>query len=208
MQGKSVGAGRLAFGRYQNDREGAVLTITPTAIEAVKILEPRRFADSRGYFCETWNKARLASLGIDFDFVQDNESASTLVGTVRGLHLQKPPSGQVKLVRVLRGCILDVAVDLRRSSPTYGRHVAVELSGQNGRQLLIPIGFAHGFCTLEPDTLISYKVSAPYVPRDDLGLAWDDPDLAIAWPVAHGAALLSDKDMRQPRFYDLPPIFA
>ena len=184
-----------------------MLTVTPTAIDAVKILEPRRFGDTRGYFCETWNKARLAAQGINIDFVQDNESSSARVGTVRGLHLQKPPNAQAKLVRVLRGRIYDVAVDLRHASPTYGQHVGVELSSHNGLQLLVPIGFAHGFCTLEPDTVIAYKVSAPYAPQDDMGIAWDDPDLAIAWPVAPGAALLSDKDARQPRLRGLPAIF-
>ena len=184
-----------------------MLKVTPTAIEAVKIVTPRRIGDARGYFCETWNRAGMAKAGIDVEFVQDNESSSAAVGTVRGLHFQTSPFGQVKLVRVLRGRILDVAVDLRRSSMTFGQHVAVELSSQNGQQLLIPIGFAHGFCTLEPDTLLSYKVSAGYAPQHDMGLAWDDPDLAIDWPVAPQAAMLSAKDMKQPRLRDLPAVF-
>lgn len=184
-----------------------MLTITPTRIPAVKLAEPRRFGDARGYFVETWNKRRFAEHGLEFDFVQDNESFSAQVGTVRGLHFQKHPNEQDKLVRVLRGRVLDVAVDLRRSSATYGQHVAVELSAENGRQLLVPIGFAHGFCTLEADTVIAYKVTGFYSAADDLGIAWDDPTLAIAWPVERANAQLSDKDGKQPSFRDLPPYF-
>ena len=134
-----------------------MLTVTPTDIPAVKIVEPKRFGDSRGYFVETWNKKRFAEHGLDLEFVQDNESLSAQVGTVRGLHFQKHPNAQDKLVRVLRGRVFDVAVDLRKSSPSYGKHVAVELSAENGRQLLIPIGFAHGFCTLEPDVEVALQ---------------------------------------------------
>lgn len=184
-----------------------MLTVTPTQIPAVKIIEPKRFGDHRGYFVESWNKKRFAEHGLDLDFVQDNESLSAQVGTVRGLHFQKAPNAQDKLVRILRGRVLDVAVDLRRSSPSYGRHVAVELSTENGRQLLVPIGFAHGFCTLEPDSIIAYKVTGYYSAADDLGVAWDDPDIAIAWPVDPAQAALSDKDRRQPKFRDLPPYF-
>ncbi|HMK90426.1 MAG TPA: dTDP-4-dehydrorhamnose 3,5-epimerase [Methylocystis sp.] len=184
-----------------------MLIVTPTEIPAVKIVEPKRFGDSRGYFVETWNRRRFAEHGLDFDFVQDNESLSPQVGTVRGLHFQKHPNAQDKLIRVLRGRIFDVAVDLRKSSPSRGRHVAVELSAENGRQLLAPIGFAHGFCTLEPDTLIAYKVTGFYSGADDLGVAWDDPDLSIPWPVAPERAALSEKDLRQPRFRDLPDYF-
>ena len=184
-----------------------MLTVTPTDIPAVKLVEPRRFGDGRGYFVETWNKKRFAEHGLDLDFVQDNESLSAQVGTVRGLHFQKRPNAQDKLVRVLRGRVLDVAVDLRKSSPCYGRHVGVELSAASGRQLFIPIGFAHGFCTLEPDTVLAYKVTGYYSGADDLGLAWDDPDLAISWPVDPALAALSDKDRRQPRFKELPTYF-
>lgn len=184
-----------------------MLTVTPTKIPAVKIVEPKRFGDSRGYFVETWNKRRFAEHGLDLEFVQDNESLSAQAGTVRGLHFQKHPNAQDKLVRVLRGRVLDVAVDLRKSSPSYGQHVGVELSAENGRQLLVPIGFAHGFCTLEPDTIIAYKVTGFYSGADDLGIAWDDPDLAIPWPIAPAEAALSDKDMRQPKFRDLPSYF-
>ena len=184
-----------------------MLKVTPTRISAVKIVEPRRFGDHRGYFVETWNRRRFVEQGLEFDFVQDNEFLSAQVGTVRGLHFQKHPNAQDKLVRVPRGRILDVAVDLRKSAPSYGQYVGVELSAENGQQLLIPVGFAHGFCTLEPDTVIAYKVTGFYSAADDLGLAWDDPDLAIDWPVAPAQAALSDKDLRQPKFRDLPAYF-
>jgi dTDP-4-dehydrorhamnose 3,5-epimerase len=184
-----------------------VLTVTPTQIPDVRIVEPRRFGDARGYFSETWNRQRFDDHGLNFDFVQDNESFSAIAGTVRGLHFQKRPNAQHKLVRVMAGCILDVAVDLRQNSSTYGRHVGVELSAENGRQLFIPIGFAHGFCTLQPNTIISYKVTAYYSVSDDLGLAFDDPDLGIAWPVSSANAHLSEKDRKQPRLRDLPFYF-
>ena len=185
-----------------------MLTIEETAIPAVKIITSRRFGDERGFFTETWNRRRFADAGIDLDFVQDNHSLSRPAGTVRGLHFQSPPHAQDKLVRVVRGRILDVAVDLRRSSPTYGRHVAVELSAENGRQLLVPVGFAHGFCTLEPDTEVVYKVSAYYPPEHDHGVAFDDPDLGIDWPVSRATAVLSDKDRMHPRLCELPEYFA
>ena len=143
----------------------------------------------------------------DVDFVQDNYSLSRPSGTVRGLHMQSPPSAQNKLVRVLRGRILDVVVDLRRSSPTFGRHVAVELSSENGRQLWVPIGFAHGFVTLEPDTEVAYKVTGFYDKLCDLGLRWDDPALRIDWRVDPAKAVLSDKDREHPLLADLPAIF-
>ena len=179
--------------------------VTPTAIPAVKIVCPPVFADPRGTFSEVYNWQALAAAGIEIAFVQDNVSLSRPVGTVRGLHFQTPPFAQDKLVRVVRGRILDVAVDLRRGSPTFGRHVAVELSGENRLQLLVPIGFAHGFCTLEPDTEVQYKISAHYSAAHDHGLAWDDPALGIEWPVQSESALLSDKDRAQPRLDELPP---
>ncbi|WP_230530743.1 dTDP-4-dehydrorhamnose 3,5-epimerase [Microvirga roseola] len=184
-----------------------MLSVEPTAIPEVKIVTPKRFGDHRGFFSETYHRQRFAEAGIDTDFVQDNQSLSAAVGTVRGLHFQSEPFAQDKLIRVVRGSILDVAVDIRRSSPTYGRHVAVELSAENGRQLLVPVGFAHGFCTLEPDTEIQYKVSAYYSAAHDHGLAWDDPTVGIAWPVDPARAVLSDKDRRQPTLAELPVYF-
>lgn len=185
-----------------------MILVEPTDIPEVKIITPKRFADDRGFFSEVYSCRQFKEAGIDIVFVQDNHSLSVKTGTVRGLHFQAPPFAQDKLIRVVRGSVLDVAVDLRRSSPTYGRHVAVELSAANGRQLLVPIGFAHGFCTLEPDTEVIYKVSNYYSKDHDRGLAWDDPALGIRWPVAPGDAVLSDKDGRQPRFAELPAYFA
>ncbi|WP_046865275.1 dTDP-4-dehydrorhamnose 3,5-epimerase [Microvirga massiliensis] len=179
--------------------------VTPAAIPAVKIIRVPVFEDPRGTFSEVYNRQALAAAGIAIGFVQDNVSLSRPVGTVRGLHFQAPPFAQDKLVRVVRGRILDVAVDLRRNSPSFGRHVAVELSGENRLQLLVPVGFAHGFCTLAPDTEVYYKVSAHYAAAHDHGLAWDDPALGIEWPVSPTEALLSDKDRAQPRLADLPP---
>lgn len=184
-----------------------LVTVPDPAIPEVKLIRPRRHGDSRGFFVETYNSKALAAYGIDDVFVQDNHSRSATVGTVRGLHFQAPPFAQAKLVRCSAGRLIDVAVDIRRGSPTYGRHVAVELTADNGWQLYVPVGFAHGFATLEPATDIQYKVSADYSPTHDMGLAWNDPALGIAWPIAEGAALLSDKDKRQPRLADLASPF-
>jgi dTDP-4-dehydrorhamnose 3,5-epimerase len=185
----------------------SMLDIQPTAIPDVKILTPRRLSDGRGFFSETYNRRRFEEAGLHFDFVQDNHSLSTERGTIRGLHFQSAPFAQDKLVRVVRGRILDVAVDLRRSSPTFGQHIAVELSAENWRQLLVPVGFAHGFCTLEPDTEVLYKVTDYYSAAHDHGLAFDDPALGIAWPVATGEAVLSEKDRKHPRLAELPAYF-
>jgi len=168
------------------------------SIPDVKVLTPRRFGDNRGWFTESWSRKVL-----DVDFCQDNLSLSAPRGTVRGLHFQKPPHAQAKLVSVLRGRIFDVAVDIRVGSPTYGRHVAVELSADKGNQLFVPRGFAHGFCTLEPDTMVMYKVDAFYAPESDAGLLWSDPALAITWPVTSAEAELSPKDQRLPRLADI-----
>lgn len=184
-----------------------MLTVTATTIEAVKVITPKSFADARGVFCETYNRNRFFEHGITLDFVQDNESSSREIGTVRGLHFQSPPAAQNKLVRVPRGRILDVVVDLRRSSPTYGKWIAEELSAENGKQLLVPVGFAHGFCTLEPDTYVLYKVTSYYSPSHEVGLAWNDPDLAIDWPVSPDKVVLSEKDTRLPAFNSLPVYF-
>jgi dTDP-4-dehydrorhamnose 3,5-epimerase len=171
--------------------------IEQTGIEGVRIITPDKFGDERGFFSETWNRTVLESLGVRVDFVQDNHAFSATRGTLRGLHFQAPPAGQTKLVRVSRGAVLDVAVDIRRGSPTYGRHVAVELSGKNWRQLLVPVGFAHGYCTLEENTEVLYKVDGPYAPAAEGGLLWNDPALGIAWPGFAGS-LVSERDTRWP----------
>lgn len=159
----------------------------------VKLVKPRRFGDERGWFSESWSRERYRTLGIDIEFVQDNHSLSRDPGTLRGLHWQAPPHAQAKLIRCVAGAIWDVAVDVRRGSPTYGRWVSAELSADNGHQLFVPIGFAHGFVTLQPDTQVEYKVSAPYTPAAEGGVMWNDDALALPWPLA-GAPILSDKD--------------
>ena len=176
-------------------------------IAGLILIEPRKFGDHRGFFSETYNKKSLADRGFDKEFVQDNHSLSGAVGTVRGLHYQSPPFAQDKLVRVVRGAILDVAVDIRKGSPTYGRHAAVELSAENWRQLLVPAGFAHGFVTLTPDAEVVYKVTHYYAPDHDHGVLWSDAALGIAWGVAPEQAQLSDKDRRQPLFADIASPF-
>jgi dTDP-4-dehydrorhamnose 3,5-epimerase len=172
--------------------------ITQTELFPVLLVHPKRFGDARGWFSETYNREAFAAAGLDIDFVQDNESESAEAGTVRGLHFQSAPHAQTKLVRVINGAILDVAVDIRPDSPTYGRHVAVELSAEDPTQLLIPAGFAHGFCTLKPNTRVAYKVNALYAPSHDHGILWNDPELAIAWPVGADSAILSAKDKIHP----------
>jgi len=183
------------------------LQIIPTAIADVKEIRPVRHRDSRGFFSEIFREDRLRAHGIDTAFVQENHSLSLELGVVRGLHFQTPPLAQAKLVRVGAGAILDVAVDIRRGSPTCGRHVAVVLSAAAANQLFVPEGFAHGFCTLEPNTEVFYKVNRYYSREHDLGLAWNDPALGIDWPVADAAAILSDKDRAQPLLAELPPYF-
>lgn len=183
------------------------MQVIETEIPAVKRVVPKRFGDDRGWFSETYRVDVLAAAGIADHLVQDNQSFSAETGTVRGLHFQISPAAQAKLVRALAGAILDVAVDLRRASPTYGRHVAVRLDAAGGEQLYVPAGFAHGFCTLEPNTMVAYKVSAYYSREHDRNLLWNDPDLAIAWPVAAGEAVLSDKDRIAPRLGDLGLVF-
>ncbi|WP_306224683.1 dTDP-4-dehydrorhamnose 3,5-epimerase [Bosea beijingensis] len=180
-----------------------MLSVEDTAILAVKIVTPKKFGDHRGFFSETWSRKAFAEAGIDLDFVQDNQSLSAPVGTLRGLHFQSPPFAQDKLVRVTRGRILDVAVDIRASSPTFGKHVALELSAENWKQLLVPAGFAHGFVTLEPDTEVIYKVTAPYAPQNDHGLAFDDPALGIDWRLPLSELTLSDKDRKHPRLAEM-----
>jgi dTDP-4-dehydrorhamnose 3,5-epimerase len=183
--------------------QGHLVQITPLAIPDVKLLQPPRHRDGRGFFSEVYNRKDLSAVGIGLEFVQDNCSLSQAAGTVRGLHFQLPPMAQCKLVMVIKGRIHDVVVDCRKGSPSYGRHVVVELGADNWNQLFIPIGFAHGFCTLEPDTIVLYKVSAPYVADLDSGIMWNDPDLKIDWPVEPEHAVVSDKDKQLPRFRDM-----
>jgi dTDP-4-dehydrorhamnose 3,5-epimerase len=176
--------------------------IEDTTLVGVRVLVPRRFSDARGWFEESWSRAALRARGIDLDFVQDNHSLSVRAGTVRGLHFQRPPHAQAKLVRVLAGAILDVAVDARVGSPSYGAWVGVELSAENGRQLLIPEGFLHGFVTRAPGTQVAYKCTDAYAPDCEGSVAWDDPDLAIDWGIAPERAVLSEKDRAAPRWRD------
>jgi dTDP-4-dehydrorhamnose 3,5-epimerase len=170
-------------------------------------LTPKRHGDERGFFSETWTERGLVEAGIFARFVQDNHSRSAAVGTVRGLHFQAPPYAQGKLVRVVKGAIFDVAVDIRVGSPTYGQHVALTLSVQNWAQLWVPPGFAHGFCTTEPDTEVIYKVTDYYTPTAERSMHWDDPALGIEWPVRPEAAVLSAKDQEAPLLAGLPAYF-
>jgi dTDP-4-dehydrorhamnose 3,5-epimerase len=183
------------------------LSIRPLALPEIKLIGAPRFGDQRGYFAETYVKRDFAAAGITHEFVQDNESLSRASGTVRGLHFQVPPFAQAKLIRVLTGRIFDVCVDLRRSSPRYSHHATVELAAASGDQLFVPAGFAHGFCTLEPDTTVLYKVDAVYSAEHDRGIAWVDPALAIPWPVGPDAAILSAKDAALPLLRDMPAYF-
>ena len=179
------------------------MKIIETEIQGLFIIEPDVYGDSRGYFFESFNKKRFEEqTGISVDFVQDNESRSTY-GVVRGLHFQRPPHAQAKLVRVVSGRVLDVAVDLREGSPTYGKHVAVELSGENHRQVFIPKGFAHGFSVLSEEAVFQYKCDDYYAPETEGAVAWDDPDIAIDWRIPADDMILSEKDKKHPRLSEL-----
>lgn len=178
------------------------MKITKTEIEGVYVFEPQVFADDRGYFFESYSKAKMDEAGINYDFIQDNQSKSAY-GTVRGLHFQKGEYAQAKLVRVIEGCVLDVAVDLRPNSPTYGKHVAVELSAENNRQLMIPRGFAHGFSVLSEIAVFTYKCDNVYCKAAEGGLRFNDPELAIDWKIDMTKAILSEKDRIAPLFKDL-----
>jgi dTDP-4-dehydrorhamnose 3,5-epimerase len=171
----------------------------PTAIADVLLITTPRFTDDRGFFSETWNERRFVAAGITGPFVQDNHAKSADRGVVRGLHMQIAPHAQGKLIRVVRGAIWDVAVDVRRGSPTYGRHVGAILSADNWQQLWIPAGFLHGYCTMERNTEVIYKVTAPWDREAERGVAWDDPQLALPWPIKPAEAILSDKDRGLPR---------
>lgn len=185
----------------------AVRVTSFSSLPEVKLIETPRFGDSRGFFSETYNRRAFAEAGIDAVFVQDNYSLSVARGTLRGLHFQAHPFAQAKLVRVARGRIVDVAVDIRHGSPTFGKHVSVILSGEEGRQILIPVGFAHGLATLEADTEVVYKVSNFYSAEHDKGVSWNDPALGIDWQLGDVEVVLSDKDRRHPRLADLPRYF-
>ena len=185
-----------------------MLTVTPLAIPEVRVIETRRFGDDRGYFTEIFNAARFAEAGLPTEWVQDNQSLSAAVGTLRGLHYQQPPFAQAKLVRVVQGAILDVAVDIRRGSPTYGRWVLRELSAAAVDQLLVPEGFAHGFVTREPDTIVLYKVSAPYSGEHDRSIRFDDPEIGVDWGLGGREPHVSLKDAEAPSFADSDHDFA
>ena len=179
-----------------------MVEIVKTELPGVVILTPRRFGDARGFFSEVYNRKSYAEYGIDVEFVQDNHSLSRQVGVVRGLHFQSPPHAQAKLVRVGAGRVLDVAVDIRRGSPTYGRWIGVELSAEAGNQIYIPVGFLHGFAVLEPDSELLYKCSDFYAPDCDGAVRFDDPDIGIDWGIDPKAAILSDKDAKAPLLKD------
>lgn len=178
------------------------MEVIKTDIEGLLVLEPRVFGDSRGYFFESFNVRTFEEAVGNVTFVQDNESKSSY-GVVRGLHFQKPPHAQAKLVRVVKGKVLDVAVDLRKESPTFGKHVAVELSEDNHRQMFIPRGFAHGFSVLSDEVVFQYKCDNYYAPESEGAIAWDDPDLAIDWQIPYDKVILSEKDMKHPALKDI-----
>jgi len=181
--------------------------VQETPLPGVVVITPKRFEDPRGYFSETWNRRTLAEQGIDVDFVQDNQSMSVPVGTLRGLHYQTPPHAQDKLVRCTRGVIFDVAVDIRAGSPTYGQWYGIELTAEKGEQLLVPKGFLHGFITRAPDTEVIYKCSDYYAPDCDAGIRFDDPDIGIDWGCAAEDITLSDKDKTIPYLRDITTPF-
>ncbi|HEY1261605.1 MAG TPA: dTDP-4-dehydrorhamnose 3,5-epimerase [Stellaceae bacterium] len=183
------------------------MEIIDTALSEVRIVVPRRIGDARGFFSETWNARELSAHGIDAAFVQDNHVRNPIKGTLRGLHYQLPPVAQGKLLRVTRGAVFDVAVDVRRGSPTFAHCTGTLLSAENWYQAWVPPGFAHGYCTLEDDTEVLYKVTDYYSPAHERGIAWDDPRLAIPWPVPATAVIVSDRDRGLPRLADQPDLF-
>jgi dTDP-4-dehydrorhamnose 3,5-epimerase len=184
------------------------MDVLQTRFPEAKVIVPRVFADERGVFLECWNRLSFELAGISCDFVQDNYSVSHQIGTLRGLHFQAPPVAQAKLVRCARGRIMDVIVDIRHGSPTFGRYLAEEISAMNRKQIFVPKGFAHGFVTLDQDTEVTYKVDAYYAQALDCGIAWDDEDIGIDWPLPASGPVLSPKDRNQPRLRDLPRYFS
>ena len=189
------------------DPGSVAVYVQDTALAGIKVVHAKKHGDHRGFFSEVHNKKALAEAGIDIEFVQDNHSLSAEKGTVRGLHFQAPPFAQDKLVRVVRGAVFDVAVDLRRGSATYGEHVGVVLSAEAWNQVYVPVGFAHGFMTLDPNTEVVYKVSDYYAPEHERGLLWNDPTLGIQWPIPESLAVLSDKDRLHPKLTNLSTPF-
>jgi dTDP-4-dehydrorhamnose 3,5-epimerase len=189
------------------ERSGRPMIFESFDIEGPLLIKPTRHGDQRGFFSETYRKDAFTAAVGSVEFVQDNHSWSADKGTLRGLHLQRPPAAQAKLVRVIRGAVLDVVVDVRQDAPTYGRHVAAELSADNGFQMWIPRGFLHGFCTLTPDVEFLYKVDAYYEPALDCAVAFDDPDFGIQWPFRRDQLIISPKDASAPRLHDIPPPF-
>ena len=183
------------------------MQLIETEIPAVKVLVPKKFGDHRGFFSEVYSDKLLAGLGVQAQFVQDNHSLSAEKGVVRGLHYQLPPMAQDKLIRVVRGAIMDVAVDIRRGSPTFGRHVACLLSAENWKQMFVPAGFAHGFATLEPNTEVLYKVTNYYSPSHERGVRWNDPKLGINWHVNENDAVLSERDRKHPMLAEMSDLF-
>ena len=181
------------------------MKITKTKLDGVVIIEPDVFGDNRGFFMESWNKKKMAEAGLDYDFVQDNHSKSTVKGTLRGIHFQKGDKAQAKLVRCVKGAVLDVAVDLRRNSPTFKQWVSVELSEENKKQLLIPRGFGHGFVTLTDDVEFLYKADNYYAPESDAGIRWNDPEIGVEWGVEN--PILSEKDKKNPFLKDCKELF-
>lgn len=178
-------------------------TITPLQIPEVLLITPRRFGDERGWFSETWSRKVFEAAGLDHDFVQDNQAYNPKAGTLRGMHFQTAPAAQAKLLRVLRGSVFDVAVDIRQGSPTYGQFASATLTAQGGEQILVPRGFAHGYLTLEDEVEVAYKVDGPYAPETEGGLLWNDPALAIPWPLK-GEAIVNPRDATWPALKDLP----
>ncbi|NNE37146.1 MAG: dTDP-4-dehydrorhamnose 3,5-epimerase [Gammaproteobacteria bacterium] len=178
------------------------MNLIETNLSVVKLLEPRAFSDKRGLFFESYNQQSFAEVGLNDVWIQDNHSCSTRSGTIRGMHYQVAPAAQAKLIRVIRGSIYDVAIDVRVGSPTRGQYVGVELSAENKLQLYVPTGFAHGFCTLENETEVLYKTTALYSPECEGGILWDDPDIGITWPVSENQVTITDKDAELPRLRD------
>lgn len=185
-----------------------MIELRPLGLDGLFEIAIARLGDGRGFFSETWSRRAFAEAGVDLDFVQDNHSMSAAAGVLRGLHFQTPPAAQDKLVRVVRGAVFDVAVDIRKGSPTLGKWVGIELSARAWNQILIPKGFAHGFVTLEPETEVVYKVSAPYSREHDRAIRFDDPDIGVVWPPALAPYQLSDKDRGAPRLADVETGFA